>query len=246
MISIKTTEKLTGVEIKGSYDDFKHLYDAISNVIGDEGCYKGYHDSQIFVLGLCYDIRHAYQGDRDTIISDFDEKQYSFKWYWTDIIYVYAVLKDFIEFSSGRNCYLLKEKVVELYRNEAMTDKLLDRLPDDIALVKYFRSLIENELQRVIGQKRFASLSRQASYKYILRSFSEYRIQIIPLYTIKYINRAPEKRRTYLATLTERILFYNEEYARYANEINRFAVENGISTSMVELAGTEYPETVEW
>lgn len=65
MLAIKTTEKLTGVTVSGTYWDLNALYDALSNVIGEEGSYHEYEACWLRVLGLCYDIRHAYQGDRN-------------------------------------------------------------------------------------------------------------------------------------------------------------------------------------
>ena len=65
MLSVKTTENLTGVTISGTYWDLNALYDALSNVIGEEGSYPEFEACWLRVLGLCYDIRHAYQGDRN-------------------------------------------------------------------------------------------------------------------------------------------------------------------------------------
>lgn len=87
MIEVMNTKNLMGVTIKGDYNDLNALYDALSRVndmyltiqrenierekcSGQLGEYQeraGYHFYQEFedcMLGLNYDIRHAYQGDR--------------------------------------------------------------------------------------------------------------------------------------------------------------------------------------
>ena len=65
MLSVKTTENLAGVTVSGTYWDLNALYDALTNVIGEEESYPEFEACRIRVLGLCYDIRHAYQGDRN-------------------------------------------------------------------------------------------------------------------------------------------------------------------------------------
>lgn len=67
MIKVRNTPRLAGITILGDYEDLKALYDAISNYcklyldhqdnVNAGHCYES-------ILGLCYDLRHAWQGDR--------------------------------------------------------------------------------------------------------------------------------------------------------------------------------------
>ena len=67
MIKVRNTPQLAGITILGDYEDLKALYDAISNYcklyldhqdnVNAGYCYES-------ILGLCYDLRHAWQGDR--------------------------------------------------------------------------------------------------------------------------------------------------------------------------------------
>ena len=67
MIKVRNTKNLLGVTILGDYEDLSTLRDAISNYTNlymssqedpeASHCYE-------CVLGLCYDLRHAFQGDR--------------------------------------------------------------------------------------------------------------------------------------------------------------------------------------
>ncbi|MCQ2462311.1 MAG: hypothetical protein MJ177_02760 [Clostridia bacterium] len=247
MITLKTTEHLTGVEISGSFEDLNMLYDALTNLTGDDMSYSGYYQSSLHVLALCYDIRHAYQGDREKAKSPYGEEHYSFKWYWPDLLFVYAVLEDFIDISCGPQCYLRREDAEKRFFNPETKDMLLDRLPDDIALTNYFRELIRNELGRVIDEKKFRSIFRKIdSGYYNKQDFINYRTQMISILTVKYAKRAPEKRRTYLATIAEKIFFGNDDYDIIANAVNRFATEEGVDPSDIVLEGMEYPEKQEW
>lgn len=68
MIKIKDTKNMIGITIHGDYEDLQALHGALSDYLrfyfdhqeGREAdsCYET-------ILGLCYDIRHAYQGDRN-------------------------------------------------------------------------------------------------------------------------------------------------------------------------------------
>lgn len=63
MISVQSTPNLTGVTISGDYDDLYSLVEAFHEITINEYSEKHhkYIGISIRVLGLCYDIRHAYQ-----------------------------------------------------------------------------------------------------------------------------------------------------------------------------------------
>ena len=77
MLSVKTTENLAGVTVSGTYWDLNALYDALTNVIGEEESYPEFEACRIRVLGLCYDIRHAYQGDRNRGKIEYGDEVFS-------------------------------------------------------------------------------------------------------------------------------------------------------------------------
>lgn len=246
MLAVKTTKNLTGVEISGSYEDLNMLYDAITNVVGDESSYNGYYQCNMYVLGLCYDIRHAYQGDRKSKKSIYGEKHYCFNWLWPDMIFIYAVLGDFIHLSQGPGCYLTQEDADEMFFAPGTVERLYERLPDDISLVQYFRDLIKNELQRVIDAKRFKAIFKKVNQGHYMRSFCNYRFQMIDMLSVKYMKRAPDKRKSYLALITEKIFFENYEYDDLARSVESYAREYGVEPSEIVLEGSEYPQEIEW
>lgn len=78
MIIIETTPNLYGVSVKGDYNDLNLLYDSISRYLGfyceNEESFPYY--AYEYLLSLNYDLRHAYQGDRDTDIQENNSEQY--------------------------------------------------------------------------------------------------------------------------------------------------------------------------
>ena len=109
MLSVKTTENLAGVTVSGTYWDLNALYDALTNVIGEEESYPEFEACRIRVLGLCYDIRHAYQGDRNRGKIEYGDEVFSFEYLWPETVFIYGVLDEFVRLSSGSLCYLRQE-----------------------------------------------------------------------------------------------------------------------------------------
>ena len=71
MISAKPTENLTGITIEGNFDDFYEITDSIYRMTGFEEDYDDlYWGVKNRLLAVCYDIRHAYMGDREVKLVD--------------------------------------------------------------------------------------------------------------------------------------------------------------------------------
>ena len=66
MLRFKPTEHLTGVTIQGDLQDFYELTESIYRITGivDDPT-SAYYGVRNTLLAICYDIRHAYMGDRD-------------------------------------------------------------------------------------------------------------------------------------------------------------------------------------
>lgn len=95
MFRLETTSNYLGIKIIGDYSDLHRLYDAISNIteiyrhkrekeiaFSDHTeehkpyLYKKLESSIDSILGLNYDIRHAYQGDRNIEFIDNNVENY--------------------------------------------------------------------------------------------------------------------------------------------------------------------------
>ncbi len=65
----RTHKNLAGITISGDFHDLEMLVDAFYAVTIDEDNekYAEYFHNSTRVLGLCYEIRHAMQGDRDIV-----------------------------------------------------------------------------------------------------------------------------------------------------------------------------------
>ena len=71
MIIIKPTKNLTGITIQGDIEDLSNLVDSIYRLTTEDRFNKDLHYGvKCVLLSTCYDIRHAYYGDRDTVLID--------------------------------------------------------------------------------------------------------------------------------------------------------------------------------
>ena len=68
----------------------------------------------------------------------------------------------------------------------------------------------------------------------------------VDVQNVKYLKREPDKRRSYLATLTEKILFNNSGYNELEEAVFEFAREDGVPYYEIELTGMQYPDKIEW
>lgn len=126
----------------------------------------------------------------------------------------------------------------------------MNRLPDDIAFVRYFRNLIINALRRTIDERRFKKIYRaledRFSYTLMKRYYNNFCTQWVDIQNVKYLKRVPEKRKSYLATISEKILFDNSDYDEMEEAVLEYAREKGVPYYEIELNGMQYPNTIEW
>jgi hypothetical protein len=65
MLKAVHTTNMAGIRTIGDYNDFEQLYEAIHQILPEEGEDMEVEGSRLRVLGFCYDLRHALMGDRD-------------------------------------------------------------------------------------------------------------------------------------------------------------------------------------
>jgi hypothetical protein len=72
MLSINKSNDKFGIQLQGDFFDFDRLYFAIYKLTGqfgvDSKCpFEGYAEVCEYILALCYELRHAYEGDRGLV-----------------------------------------------------------------------------------------------------------------------------------------------------------------------------------
>ncbi len=124
MIFAKPTKYGAGIEIFGDYHDLGNLHETIHHLADEGGPLSGGRDE--FVLNLAYEVRHAYQGDREVhkFAGDVSHSEttiyYSFRTLWPIFLMQLGLLRWAAGFQpTGR------EHQANLYRLEACTENAL-------------------------------------------------------------------------------------------------------------------------
>lgn len=223
MLKVKVTENYVGVKITGSYDDLNYLYDCFS-YFTDNYESKSEKEEMVktYILGLLYDIRHAYQGDRE-VIEDKECNYYSFN----------AVIPELIV-----NMVFLKNILINKYKKE------ITEYNTELNYIKYFYSLVLDSLSEFITPIRLNKIRKS-----ILNADVEKEIDCPRWFekiVVLYLNLSKKKRMEELVYITNTICNYssNSSYIRTYYAMLEFLEENGGYYSNITCC--DYPETIDW
>ena len=238
MLTVTATPNQAGVKISGEYFDLDNLVMSFYKVIGDEDKYYGYEGARMRILGLCYDIRHAAQGDRNIervfngllehvkvrhgFIAPDKNIYFSVEALWPEVLFAVVALKDF----------------VRLYRREA-ADSEWD---PDLSTVTNFQALVLDCLEGHVPDGVYHSV-RQAYTEET--SVEEYAIQYIDMLNLKMIELTKEEREKSLAAIAMRVARQDQDYQSFKQEVLRAAGPGKKSVHEVEF-NREYPEEIDW
>ena len=81
MLQVKLTENYAGVTISGDFNDLNYLYDSINCFLMEKPSSRGEDSMQLHTYGFLYDLRHAYQGDREYTLVDNNLSESKRKWF---------------------------------------------------------------------------------------------------------------------------------------------------------------------
>ncbi|MBK3496646.1 hypothetical protein JFL43_17625 [Viridibacillus sp. YIM B01967] len=239
MISIQSTENLTGARISGDFWDFDELVHAIHHITTIDESDSPYEGARIRVLSVCYDIRHAAQGDHNiefvmngmhkdimksqNVIVPEQNVYLSVEILWPELLFTTIALNEFIQLYKGRNNFH--------YWNLHMTTiqkfqaNVIDCLKDSLKSqdFKLFMSMIQLHQTSIV----------------------DYAIQYIDLLNLKFIHMSLEERQASLSTFAYKIAFKDTEYIAFKKQILKTA--SIIKSPIYEMElSLEYPEEIEW
>jgi len=255
MIKFENTENLAGVSITGDYYDFNNLVDAFHNITVDEYSEKNseYAEMSIRVLGVCYDIRHAYQGDREVVLLDNemdDEKMkyhsilttsknvyYKCNLLYPEMLYVTIALNELVilrmkELSKKKNAYEIA------FDKNVVWD-------ETIAAIRNFQAEFAKCVKELLTERSFSMWCKYMNDAYYI--FAMYH-QYLDLLNIQYLNMTKEKRLKNFTKISKRIAdyFYDDEYRSMKKAIDEAAKKHNCHSSELRLVDKDYPEQIVW
>lgn len=190
MLSIKTTVNNLGIAISGDYNDLNELYTALGNLAGYEGQIPAYDDVSIRILGICYDLRHAYMGNREIEMVDSGINEEIKKWrgelyldynlyysvniLWIEAMFSVLALDDLINIATKKSLskkYLKNDNLGLWIEDEKERKEHLDRvrlereirLPYDVSIARFYQASVWKALVDAVGIHRYRRIKKALS-----------------------------------------------------------------------------------
>ena len=204
MIFAEPTRYGAGIAIYGDYYDFKSLYETVHYLAHNVPLAGKFEE---YVLGLAYEIRHAYQGDREIkqlgtyeFSTDVEKATYiGFKALWPQIMTQAGLLR----WAAGFQC-LTRNHQADLFSLEACVES----------------SLKEYDLN--IGTACFDWYTRFSGFS------NNYLLEFIDVCSFEYVSTEKDKMRfRSLPNILRKIYQMSPEYVVFESELNRIANEKG-------------------
>jgi len=259
LITIKNTPNLTGVTISGDFYDLYDLVEAFHEITIDEYSehakkHRPYIDISIRVLGLCYDIRHAYQGDREVELVDNHMIEEKMKWHsvitpksnvyyscncpYPEMFFVMLALNALVELRI-MDCV----KTNDVYKG-AMDGKVV--WDETIATIRLFQAKFAECVKNTVPRGTFTRWQNLMNSEYMF--IKDIAGQFIDVLNIRYINMTVEQRLKNLSTFARRIakFRYDEEHNEIKNIVMKAAKEYNCDPCDIRLKEIDYPEDFEW
>lgn len=256
MIMIKNTENLTGVSVIGDYHDLYRLVEAFHSLSFDEESEKNhkYYDMSIQLLGVCYDIRHAYMGDREVCFENngLDEDTKRFQgiiapsknvYYQCNILYpdmMYAMI--------GLN-ELIRIRMRDLSKSRGSYAIAFDQhviWDEAISTIRMFQAAFAKCLRETISATSYTRWIK------LMTNDDQLLHYMYPQYmdhlNLRFIHMTREKRLKNLSSLAKKISEYHreKEYIAIHQSIQAGMAKYKCTADQIRIQGNEFPEVWEW
>jgi len=239
MLTIQTTEQLTGVIISGDYWDLVGLIDAISEVIGDEKRYFDFQASRNRILQVLIELRKAKSAEKNiefvanglnkgikherNFVAPEKNIYYSVEVLLPEIVFSAIALNDFIQ--------LHQETVDDSDWNI------------EVATIRYFQSLIANVLEEFMNNEQYTMFLVLLHAK--RPAFFRYATQYVDVLNIEYLKLSADERKQLIPSFAIRYLADDEGYQTLKEEL--LVVSNVQKKELHQYGLTlRYPEKIEW
>lgn len=257
MLRMKPTEHLAGITIQGDYNDFYELVDSIYRITGlDDDPAELYYGVKNRLLGICYDIRHAFMGTRDILLENNGMDRDIMKWHelvtptqnvyysvnvlFPEAIFAAAAVPKMYIFSyvyygiRGKRTAVNYELPSLLY-----SDYVRDKANLDVLCAGVWQALGE-----VIGDEELEKLLR------LLENTDEdyinYATHYIDKCNVELLRAEIGKRKDKLRNIARRIVKKPQAYRKMEEDLQYWAKEYKTTIYELEDPKIEYPEDFEW
>lgn len=251
MIFVRNTPNNSGVAVYGDYNDFEGLYEALHDIVGEEGEHRYYDGARLRILAVCYDLRHALMGDRDYefVENGMDEDKRRkmavlapdcnlylvVNVLWPEILFVTMALNVFLE------VYALKQ--VKASGSEKLFEDRKVIWDKNIAQVRILQAQLAEALQDTVSKNAYARIHKLLNDNHI--PIIEYITQYLDILNVRFLKMDNEKRLKNISISAKRIANPNEEYFFLKHQVKKEAdrLNCGVEDLKINL---DYPEDIVW
>lgn len=256
VLIIENTPNYTGVSISGTFDDLYNLVEAFHEITIDEFTekYPQYIGVSIRVLGVCYDVRHAYQGDREIKLVDNNMSEEKMRWHsiitptmnvkyscnilYPEMFYVILILNE-----------LINIRINELTKGKYKDCSINDRRviwDETIVTIRNFQAAFNSCVRNTLTPASYSRWLNLMSNENI--SVVDIAHQYIDLLNSRFMDMTKEKRRKSLSLIAKRIAEYhfNDEHNELKAVVESAALDYGCTPEEIAIDGIEYPDVIEW
>ena len=242
MLKVELTENYAGVTIYGDYNDLDFLYESISYLIDGDPSSDGEYTMQNHLYGFLYDVRHAYQGDREAVL--VDNYLQDFKRKWLEIRKKDATEHN-VYFCFN---YLLPDIFLDMvlikYFIRKVDKKVNDVYNPYINMVNYFYSLVLHSLENMLTEIKFNKIKKGLLESVVTDSI--FIPQWFEIISIDYSKMNKKQREKEFMHIMDAIYNYGdyEDYLKMKIYMEKLCKEK--NCSLDDLHYEDYPEEIEW
>lgn len=239
MLTIQTTEQLTGAIISGDYWDLVSLINAISEVIGNEKRYFDFQASRNRILRLLIELRKAKSAEKNVefvanglnrgikhdrnVVAPEKNIYYSVEVLLPEIIFTAIALNDFVQ--------LHQETIDDSDWNI------------EIATIRFFQSLIANVLEEFMNKEQYTMFLILLHAK--RPAFFRYATQYVDVLNLEYLKMTAEERKQSIPAFAFRYLADDEGYQVLKEQLLSISSLQKKELHEYELS-LRYPEEIVW
>lgn len=242
MLKVELTENYAGVTIYGDYNDLDFLYDSINHLIHGDPSSVGEYTMQNHLYGFLYDVRHAYQGDREAILVDNYLQDDKRKWL--------EIRKKDVTEHNVYFCfnYLLPDLFLDMVLIKHFIRKVDKKVNDVynpyINMVNYFYSLVLHSLENMLTEIKFNKIKKGLLESVVTDSI--FIPQWFEIISIDYSKMTKKQREKEFMHIMDAIYNYSdyEDYLKMKIDIEKLCKEK--NCSLDDLHYEDYPEEIEW
>lgn len=255
MLQIEPTQHFTGITIQGDFNDFYELVEGIYRMVGrEEDDTDLYYGVKNRLLGMCYELRHAYMGSRDMClkfngmnedimklqkqIAPAQNVYYSVNILFPEAVFLAAAVPKMYVFSSVY--YGVESKHKELNLPPVLySDYLRDQ-----ANLQVFCAGVWQALGAVIGDEELEKLIKLMHRTN--ESYIHYATHYVDKCNVELLKADVEKRKDKLRNIARRIVKKPQAYINMELDLKYWSEEYDTSVYDLYDPKLEYPESIEW